>query len=125
MQRDTDEGFTLIELLVVMVILGILAAIAVPVFLNQRDKAYTAAMKSDLHAVVVAEEAWVADNQVPTTDATVLSTEGYKRSSGVTVPHVKVTASAYVACVRHTAVAHWLVYDSATGITTTSPDDCV
>ena len=48
---EKDEGFTLIELLVVIIIIGILAAIAIPVFLNQRKKGYDASEKSDLRTV--------------------------------------------------------------------------
>ena len=49
--RRQDEGFTLIELLVVMIIIGILAAIAIPVFLNQRAKARDTATKSDIETI--------------------------------------------------------------------------
>jgi len=48
---EKDKGFTLIELLVVIIIIGILAAIAIPVFLNQRKKAVDASLKSDLRTV--------------------------------------------------------------------------
>src|SRR5256885_4179470 len=57
------KGFTLIELLIVVVIIGILAAIAIPKFANTKEKAYLASMKSDLRNLVTAEEAYFADSR--------------------------------------------------------------
>jgi type IV pilus assembly protein PilA len=56
------KGFTLIELLIVVVIIGILAAIAIPKFANTKGKAYIASEKSDLRNLVTAEEAFFADS---------------------------------------------------------------
>ena len=53
-QEEREGGFTLIELLVVIIIIGILAAIAIPVFLNQRNKGYDAQSKSDLRNMATA-----------------------------------------------------------------------
>src|SRR6266498_2970252 len=60
--RMNRKGFTLIELLIVVVIIGILAAIAIPKFANTKEKAYLASMKSDLRNLVTAEESYAADS---------------------------------------------------------------
>ncbi len=57
------KGFTLTELLIVVVIIGILAAIAIPKFANTKEKAVVASMKSDLRTLVTAQEHFFSDNQ--------------------------------------------------------------
>ena len=78
------KGFTLIELLIVVVIIGILAAIAIPKFANTKERAYIAAEQSDLRNLVTAEEAYFAAN---TTYTTTVGGTGvnFNSSAGVTV----------------------------------------
>jgi prepilin-type N-terminal cleavage/methylation domain-containing protein len=91
---SNKKGFTLIELLIVVVIIGILAAIAIPKFASTKDKAYIAAMKSDLRNLATYEEQYAADNNgayfggtasgiIGTTPAVVLN--GFTPSQNVTV----------------------------------------
>ena len=61
-QEENEGGFTLIELLVVMIIIGILAAIAIPVFLSQRAKAQDSAAKADVSTIGKEVATYYVDN---------------------------------------------------------------
>ena len=91
MRNTIRKGFTLIELLIVVVIIGILAAIAIPKFANTKEKAYLATMKADLRNLATAQESYFADNKAyfsgtaSNISGTTVTAEGYVPSSGVTV----------------------------------------
>lgn len=74
--RNEESGFTLIELLVVMLIIGILAAIALPSFFNQRDKAGDAEAKSGAKTAQTAIETYATDNDGSYAGATVALLQG-------------------------------------------------
>jgi prepilin-type N-terminal cleavage/methylation domain-containing protein len=95
------KGFTLIELLIVVVIIGILAAIAIPKFANTKSKAYVAAMKSDLRNLVTAEEAFFADSvyYIPYGDTVKLK---FRPSLSVGTPTIVVGQGYWSATVTHT-----------------------
>jgi prepilin-type N-terminal cleavage/methylation domain-containing protein len=95
--RNT-KGFTLIELLIVVVIIGILAAIAIPKFANTKEKAYIAAMKSDLRNLVTAQESYFADQVTYTTSTSALNFTG---STGVTVTIGAATGTGWSATSKH------------------------
>jgi len=103
--RD-QKGFTLIELLIVVVIIGILAAIAIPKFSATREKAYFAAMKSDLKNLASQQEIYYSDYYAYTTDATAM---GFVQSDGVIIyPSITATTSGWSATAYHTALGSTL-----------------
>jgi prepilin-type N-terminal cleavage/methylation domain-containing protein len=104
MRRNT-KGFTLIELLIVVVIIGILAAIAIPKFANTKEKAYIASMKADLRNLVTAQEAYFSDNNSQYAGSTGAMGTNYRGSAGVTVTINSSTNTGWSASASHPSTA--------------------
>ena len=98
MPWSNRRGFTLIELLIVVVIIGVLAAIAVPKFQNTKGKANAASLRADLRNLVTAEEAYFYDNSAYTNSVTSLN---IRVTSGVTITFGSATAGGWSAKVTH------------------------
>jgi prepilin-type N-terminal cleavage/methylation domain-containing protein len=102
--RREPRGFTLIELLIVVVIIGILAAIAIPKFANTKGKAYVATMKSDLRNLVHVQETYFAENNNTAYAASTAALgTAWHSSSGVTITIGTVTATTWAATATHTS----------------------
>jgi type IV pilus assembly protein PilA len=132
--KKDDEGFTLIELLVVVVIIGVLVAIAVPVYLNYRKGAADKSAQSDVRGAVSAVEQFYTDNgnvypdtnsgTNPTVTSLTLNaaavtgatTQTITLSDKTQLGYVKV-GSTYLLCANNTGgtTGRWYIYNSANG----------
>ena len=93
-----EKGFTLIELLIVVVIIGILAAIAIPKFSSTREKAFMSAAKADLRNLASLQEVYYNDNYTFTTD---LNAVGFSGTDGITVTFGEATNLGWSASAVH------------------------
>jgi prepilin-type N-terminal cleavage/methylation domain-containing protein len=119
---EKDKGFTLIELLVVMIIIGILAAIAIPVFLNQRKKAQDSATKADVSTVGKEIATWYVDNTVsPTfaqaaTEYTIGGSKIANRSANVSVTVAAASSTNWTVTGTNPEGSHSFTYSAANGL---------
>lgn len=96
-----ESGFTLIELVVVVVIIGLLAAIALPRLGGAKERAYVAAMRSDLRNLSTHEESHFYDFSVYTPDVNALKAAGWEQTQMITINIVEATASGWSAVASH------------------------
>ena len=116
-QDGSEQGFTLIELLIVTVIIGILATVAIPVFLNQRTKAYDSTAKSDLRNLANFEEIYLNDYGTYADIGTVkLGEPDLFPSKGITLGVVDFTGpNGYCLSATHSGSTNTWYYDSEGG----------
>lgn len=96
--RAENRGFTLIELLIVVVIIGVLAAIAIPKFVNTKEKAVVTAMRSDLRNLATVQETyWVQNASYYSGVIPNIGTFEYQPSQGVAVSVVSGTPAGWSA----------------------------
>ncbi len=100
-----NRGFTLIDLLIVVVIIGILAAIAIPKFSNTKGKAYTATMKGDLRNLAVAQEAYFYDTATYYSGAIPSAILTHNLSTGVSITLQNVSPGGWAAVSTHIATS--------------------
>jgi type IV pilus assembly protein PilA len=98
------SGFTLIELLIVVVIIGILAAIAIPKFATSKEKAYVDSMRADLRNLETAEEAYFFDNATYADPNFLVANLSYHMSLGNSISAKTILTSGWTASMTNSYV---------------------
>ncbi len=98
----SKAGFTLIELMMVIVVIGLLAAIAIPKFADTKRRAFVAAQRSDLANLAIQQEAYYFNNR---TYATTTDAVGFSSSNGVTLTISEASATGWSATTVHASTA--------------------
>ena len=121
------SGFTLIEILMVVVIIGVLAALAIPRFSRSRSMTYSAAIRSDLRTLSVAQEDYFLERNIYANDPTLLN---YLHSPGVTITINEATTFGWSATGTHpmaypiTCAVYWGPVSPVSPATTEGQVDC-
>ena len=105
MRVNMKKGFTLIELLIVIVIIGILAAIAIPKFAATKDKAKLASVKTDIRNYMTSEEAYFSDNQTYGDDAALTAAGVANLSAGNAFTASAATAGGYSVTITNSSIS--------------------